>query len=149
MSELLSYTVDGKEYQVEITYSFATGALIGGIVGGILGGVAYKIYDTFKIAQISNQGSVVVGEGMNNVSSRATELGAGEFHTSKVSDFFWKFNKTKKFGEWITMNNNRNWIIRACKSSANIIDVGLDMGKNVHSAYYLMERTWMFIYRKC
>ena len=119
--------------------SFTTGALIGGIVGSFLGGLAYKIYDAYKVSQIANEGSVVIGETQKRVHEVAEKLGAGEFHTSKLSNFIHNKLKLKKLAEWITMNEDRTWINRVCDSGVDIIDIGLDLTRTSRSDFYAME----------
>ena len=122
--------------------SFELGAGIGSIVGGILGG---KIYDVYKIAQLSKNGAVILGEGMSRVRATASGIGAmtysgmpGFSHLSKVLP--------KQLMNQLGLAHNARWISWVERSGADIVDIGVIFGHN--SPNYLMEilhiGKWLF-----
>ena len=121
--------------------SFELGSIIGSVLGGIIGG---KVYDGIKIAQLSKNGAVVLGEGMSRVRATAATTGAGTYGGMPG---FAKLSKIlpKQFMNQLGLAHNARWINWVGKAGVDIIDIGI-CGNN--SANYLMEilhiGKWLF-----
>ena len=121
--------------------SFELGSIIGSVLGGIIGG---KVYDGIKIAQLSKNGVVVLGEGMSRVRATAATTGAGTYGGMPG---FAKLSKIlpKQLMNQLGLAHNARWINWVGKAGVDIIDIGI-CGNN--SANYLMEilhiGKWLF-----
>ena len=129
--------------------SFELGAGIGSIVGSITGGQVYRAYDTYKIAQIARQGTVVIGETMTRVKVEATRIGAGHFKASIRADFVYRHGSkiSKIIGESLTYSENITWIRRVAQSGVSIRDIGIHTTRVTgRSNFYIMELQRLFKY---
>lgn len=83
----------------------------------------------------ASEGRVVIGETMGRVRAAGLKYGAETFETTaKTAKQMWKENST--------------WLRGAMREGKEIVDIGLDVGRQVRSKFYQAEKVLIENYEK-